>query len=235
MEAVEEKMKSMSGWCTLSGCMFAASLAGCATSQNTIYPGSLGPRDGGSRLVAGDKCPTAHCIVVGNALSDRTYNAGSILFFSRNANGDVRPDGGIEGTRTQLQNTAGIAMDSAGDIYAANSSANSITVYAAGAEGNVAPIRTIAGSQTKLDNPTGIALDGKGDLYVADDAGDRVTVYAPNSNGNVHPLRTISGSRTMLGYPWGIALDSQSNIYVTNLTSSVAVYAAHAKGNASPK
>lgn len=234
MEADRKKMKRPGFRYVLSASVAAALFSGCGASQNAIYPGPVGQGDIRSRVVALDGCPTAHCIVVGNAHSGRGYS-GSILFFPRNANGDVRPAGGIEGPRTHLRYTAGIVMDPGGNIYAANSGTNSITVYAAGSEGNVAPIRTIAGSKTKLDEPTGVALDGNGDLYVANDAGNRVTVYAPNANGNVRPLRIISGSKTMLAYPWGIALDSNSNIYVTNLTNSIAVYAANAKGNASPE
>lgn len=226
-------MKSVSFWrYALSGGVAVALLSACGGSQSGTYPGAAGQPDVGPRAGAANGCPMSDCIVVANGLAAKY--SGSILFFRRNANGNVRPAGRIEGSRTQLDYPTGIAMDSDGNIYAADWLNGSITVYATGAEGNVAPVRTIAGSQTKLRGPTGVAVDGDGDLFVVNNAGNRITEYAPNSNGDARPVRVISGSKTLLSNPWGIALDSSSNIYVTN-GDSINVYAANAKGNASPE
>ncbi len=225
-------MKASSVAVALSGSAIAVLLPACGVlegagaSRLPVLP-VAGPFAGAHR-----GCPTSRCIAVANAAST---SRNDIVFFSRGANGNVRPAGEIEGSLTQLNYPAGIAMDQAGNVYAANASAASITVYASGAEGDVAPIRTISGSKTQLAEPTGIALDGNGRLYVVNNRGNSVTEYAAGSNGNVRPLRIITGSGTMLNYPWGIALDTKSNIYVTNGISSINVYAAGAKGNASPE
>ncbi len=227
-------MKSVSFWrYALSGGVAAALLSACGGSQSGVYPRTVAQQDVGPRAGAANGCPMSDCIAVANGQAEKY--AGSILFFRRNANGNVRPVDRIEGSRTQLDYPIGIAMDSAGNLYAANWLNGSITVYAASAEGNVAPVRTIAGSQTKLRGPTGVAIDGEGDLFVVNSAGNRITEYAPNSNGDVRPVRVISGNRTLLSGPWGIALDSSSNIYVTNGGNSITVYAANAKGNAIPE
>jgi sugar lactone lactonase YvrE len=210
----------------------AALLSACGGSQSGVYPGPVGQQSVRPRVVAEHGCPTSNCIVVGNGVAGKY--PGSILFFRRNANGNVRPAGRIEGSLTQLHYPSGLAMNSAGNIYAANWPNDSITVYAAGSEGNIAPVRTIAGAHTKLRGPTGIALDGEDDLFVVNNAGNRITEYAPNSNGDVRPVRVISGSRTLLSGPWGVALDSSSNIYVTN-ADGINVYGANAKGNATPE
>jgi sugar lactone lactonase YvrE len=213
------------------GGAIAILLSGCGGLQSGV---TSQPLAANVAPLPGDRggCPTSRCIAVAN----ETYAPGGyIVFFPRGANGNVRPQGKIKGSLTQLDYPFGIAMDSAGNVYAANSGASIITVYAAGAEGNIAPIRIIAGSKTQLEEPTGIALDGKGRLYVVNNHGNSVTEYGANSNGNVRPLRDINGIQTMLNYPSGIALDSKSKIYVTNGTTSINVYAAGAKGNAGPQ
>ena len=215
----------------LTGAAIAVMLVGCGGSASATLS-ELPPSQGAAATArARGGCPTSRCIAVANLGSTaESY----IVFFARDANGNVHPRGKIEGSLTQLNYPAGIAMDSAGNVYAANASGASITVYAAGAEGDIAPIRTISGSKAQLEEPTGIALDASDRLYVVNYRGNSVTEYSANSNGNVRPMRIISGIKTTLRYPWGIALDTKSNIYVTNGSSSVDVYSAKAKGNVSP-
>jgi sugar lactone lactonase YvrE len=224
-------MKVLSATGALSAGAIAALLVGCGGSQSTIVPPPTRPN---AAQLPDDHggCPTSHCIVVANAA---TSVGGAILFFARNANGNARPMGKIEGSLTQINYPTGIAMDSAGNVYVANASARSITVYAAGALGNIAPLRTVSGSKTQLEEPTGVAIDGNDRLYVVNNHGNSITEYDANANGNVQPRRVISGIKTTLSYPWGIALDANSNIYVTNGLSSIDVYGAKAKGNAPPE
>jgi len=69
------------------------------------------------------------------------------------ASGNVAPARTISGINTGLNSPAGIALDSAGNLYVTNNSGNSITVFAPGATGNVAPARTISGGSTGLSLP----------------------------------------------------------------------------------
>lgn len=225
-------MKISSATRVLGAGSIAVLIAGCGGWQSSLT--TEPPAQLNAAPLARDRggCPTSRCIAVANEAS---IPGGYIVFFPRGAHGNVRPQGKIEGSLTQLDYPTGIAMDSAGNVYAANASGSSITVYAAGAEGNIAPIRTIAGSKTQLNEPTGIALDGKGRLYVVNDRGNSVTEYGANANGNVPPLRAITGIETMLKDPWGIALDAKSDVYVTNGASSINVYAAGVKGNTAPQ
>ncbi len=80
----------------LSAGVTAALLVACGGSQGIVNPGPLGQRDIGSRVVSERDCPTAHCIIVGDVAPGNA--SGSILFFPRNANGNVRPTGRIEGS-----------------------------------------------------------------------------------------------------------------------------------------
>ena len=129
-----------------------------------------------------------------------------MLFFAKDANGNVSPAGEITGPKTMLGSIpAGLAMDSHGNIYVANNTSNTITVYAAGAEGNVAPRRTITGTKTRLNQPTGLAIDSQDRLYVANSQTNTmvITIYAPNANGNAAPVRTIGGKQYWIEFTVG--------------------------------
>lgn len=156
------------------------------------------------------------------------------------------PSTAIIGTKTKLALPSGIATDSRGRLYVANSEGGphgggSITIYPNHSKGNVAPSATISGNKTSdktgLSSPSGIALDSSGKLYVANDTGGpdgngSITIYPAASSGNVNPIATISDNpgcapcdKTGLSSPQGIALDSYGKIYVANVTGdSVTIY-----------
>jgi hypothetical protein len=77
-------------------------------------------------------------------------------------------------------------------------------------------------------------------IFVANDS--YVTVFPLGSNGDVAPISTIDGAATGLAGSRAIALDSKGNIYVGNdfaadarvAGSSVVVFSAGSKGNATP-
>lgn len=98
--------------------------------------------------------PASHAIVVANADND------TIQFFAQNANGNAVPYRWIAGANTGLFNPAGVAMDAAGYVYAANCPqfgyVGSILVFAPGAHGNAAPVQTIEGSKANLSCVNGI-------------------------------------------------------------------------------
>ena len=77
--------------------------------------------------------------------------AGSITVYSVGASGNVAPTATIEGSNTQLFGPQGIALDSDGNIYVANSGgSNGVTAHAAGSNGNVKPLARISGSGASL-------------------------------------------------------------------------------------
>jgi sugar lactone lactonase YvrE len=174
--------------------------------------------------------------------------------------GDEAPRASIAGSNTGLSQPNGIALDSKGKIYVANSDANaagappSITVYAANPSAtdslgnpsptlNEAPLATITGSNTGLAEPTGVAVDAAGRIYVTNAVGGAgngsITVYAANPSGTLNeaPLATIYGIFIGLNNPSGVALDASGKIYVANNAlagsggiPSITVYAANPSG-----
>jgi DNA-binding beta-propeller fold protein YncE len=183
--------------------------------------------------------------------------ASSVTVYPAGSNGNAAPIATISGSNTGLFDPAGIAVDSSGKIYVADTGGGesdgsgsaigpSVFIYAAGSTGNVAPSATISGSSTGLGCPAGVALDSGSKIYVVDACTEDVTVYPKGSNGDVVPSATIF---TGLFEPTGIALDTAANIYVVNVggfsgsgsgsgssssPESVTVYPKGSSGEATP-
>ncbi len=154
---------------------------------------------------------------------------GSVFVYAAGSNANAAPIASISGESTGLETPGGIAFDSSGKIYVADSGATSVFVYPEGSNGNVTPSATITGPDTELSYPFGIAVDSSGKIYVADDGDSEcdgtasVYVYKAKSNGDKEPVATINGGNTDLCEPSGITLDSSGKIYVTDI-EAVLVY-----------
>ncbi len=125
------------------------------------------------------------------------YNLGpeSILVFNSSANGNVPPTSTIGGPTTTINYIAGLALDSAGNIYVSNGTNGTpalpeILEFSAGSTGDVAPARIISGSATTMSAIGNLALDNAGNIYVLN--GLNVLKFAPNATGNVAPIATIT-------------------------------------------
>ncbi|MGH7813229.1 MAG: choice-of-anchor D domain-containing protein [Candidatus Binataceae bacterium] len=140
--------------------------------------------------------------------------------------GNVTPINTIAGTRTELGQPVGIAVDSNDTVYVANNScgpstSGCVTEYTAAAIAaapvdlntgakNLAPSLEIVGPDTELNDIAGIAVDSIGFIYVtsfsADPGVGGVNVYYPGATGDIAPIFTIGGSSTGMFAPWGIAV-----------------------------
>ena len=133
-------------------------------------------------------------------------------------------------TSAQLNSPAGVAVDSAGNLYIADTWNNLIRKVSGGV------ITTLAGNgasgfggdngpatSAQLANPVGVAVDSDGDLYLADNWNHRVRKV---SNG---VITTVAGNEAMgfsgdngpaasaqLVDPKGVAVDSAGNLYIAD-------------------
>src|ERR1039457_3767034 len=148
-------------------------------------------------------------------------------------------DGGLA-TGASLAYPAGLAFDSAGNLYIADTynsnvrkvDTNGIITTVAG-DGGAGGFAGDGGPATKalLQSPAGIAVDKSGNLYIADRLNQRIRMVTASTG----IITTIAGSNNTgwhgdggpavdatFTYPTSIAVDSSGNIFVAD-TNNVAV------------
>ena len=142
---------------------------------------------------------------------------------------------------TAMTGPFGMAFDSKGYLYVANSGGNvvilaPITVPSTSTTVAItpAPYIVISGSATGLSSPNGLALDQAGNVYVADEGNASVAIFSasdiaaavtppPTMDGpspaisldtiaNIAPSTTITGFTSM----HSLTLDAAGNLYVTD-------------------
>lgn len=129
-----------------------------------------------------------------------------------------------------LNNPYGLALDSSGNIYVADSgnfvirkiTQGGTVSTLAGSLGNAGIVNGM-GTAAQFAYPVGVALDGSGNIYVTDSAADAIRLVSPAGNvttyaGQPADQGTVDGtlSSALFNHPTGIAIDSSGNIYLTD-------------------
>ena len=144
---------------------------------------------------------------------------------------------GVEATNVSLNQPGGLAFDTAGDLYIADTDNNIIR------EVNLAGvISTVAGDGEQgfggdggpaaaalLDSPVGVAVDSAGNIYIGDTHNNRVREVLASS-GNIS---TIAGTgvagfsgdggaatAALLNLPTAVAVDSNGNVYIADTNNN---------------
>ncbi|MFE4217160.1 RICIN domain-containing protein [Streptomyces sp. NPDC056844] len=140
-------------------------------------------------------------------------------------------DGG-PAVRAQLKNPCGVAVDSAGNVYIADS--ENYRVRKVTPDGNIGTVVGASSSTTsgdsglataaRLNRPTGVAVDSDGVLYIADYGGHRVRKIG--TDGKISTFAgTGSGTfggdggqavSAQLRSPYGVAVDGEGNLYIAD-------------------
>ena len=151
-----------------------------------------------------------------DVLGSGTFQPPSISVYPRTASGDVAPVAVIEGSNTQLNWPAGIAVDpERGELFVANDGGHSILVFRVTDTGNTTPSRVLKGPQTTIMNPTGVSVDPEnGELWVSSFGNHSASVFALTADGDTSPLRTIRAAppgklALGIGNPGAVAFDAK--------------------------
>ncbi|CAF0845277.1 unnamed protein product [Adineta steineri] len=118
-------------------------------------------------------------------------------------------------TATTLNTPVGIFVDTAINLYIADSNNNRIQMFPVGQFTGITLAGASAPGTITLNVPNGIALDGNGYLFIADCFNQRIVGSGPYGFRCLFGCTNIAGSSSsQLYYPVTIRFDSYGNIFV---------------------
>jgi len=139
----------------------------------------------------------------------------------------------IAATSAQLNDPFHVALDSAGNLYIADSSNQRIrkvtvatgiitTVVGTGTAGYNGD--NIAATAAKLNGATGVALDSAGNLYIADTFNSRIRkvtvatgmITTVAGNGSPGVVDGVTATSAEINYPYGVLVDASGNLFITD-------------------
>jgi trimeric autotransporter adhesin len=164
----------------------------------------------------------------------KVNTSGTITTVAGNGTAGYSGDNG-PASSASLNSTYGIAVDTSGNLYIADSFNNRIRMVTAGGI-----ISTVAGNGTasysgdngsatsaSLNNPFGVAVDASGNLYIADTYNNRVRMVSTAGIITTMAGTGIGGysgdngpaTNAELNYPYAVALDNSGNLYIDDVAN----------------
>ncbi len=159
---------------------------------------------------------------------------GVLTLVAGNGTSGFSGDNGLA-INAQLSFPQGVAVDSAGNLYIADTQndrirkiSNGVITTVAGGGPDTGPSNGDGGpaASAVLIQPQGVAVDSAGNLYIAETERScirKVTngVITTVAGGGFGPLGDNGPAiGAALGYPQGVAVDSAGNIYIADTTNS---------------
>jgi uncharacterized delta-60 repeat protein len=196
-------------------------------------PGAVDGTGSAARLnypyaVAVDSAGNVYVADGGNSTIRKVAPGGVVTTLAGLAGSSGSADG--TGSAARFNYTAGVALDSAGNVYVADVGNQTIRKVTPG--GVVTTLAGLAGSLGSADGtgsaarfnyPYAVAADSAGNVYVADS--ENFTIRKVSPGGVVTTLAGLAGSSgsadgtasaARFNYPYGVAVDSAGNVYVAD-------------------
>ncbi len=195
------------------------------------YSGDTGPATGamlsGPQGVAVDASGNLYISDSLNGVVREVTASGTISTFAGNGIDGYSGDGG-PARAAEFGSPAGIAVDSAGNVYIADSGSRIRKVFTSGI------IETIAGSGVRgysgdggaatsatINGAAGLALDSKGDIFIADAANNAIRELAATGSGlSISAVTNGASNQTGAIAPGEVLVIYGSNIGASSLTVS---------------
>ena len=167
--------------------------------------------------VAVDRAGNLYIADTDNNRIRKVDQSGIISTFAGTGVPGLSGDGGLA-TIARLSSPRGLALDSFGNLYIADTGNHRIRMVTPSGV-----ISTVAGSdpgsagdggpatQAKLRDPSRIAVDPDGSLYIADTSNSRIRKVAVGGL-----ISTLAGDGGELLRPVGVALDKDRNLFITD-------------------
>jgi uncharacterized protein (TIGR03437 family) len=184
--------------------------------------------------VAVDGAGNLYIADTANNVVRRVASNGAISNFAGTGAAGSSGDGSAA-TAAQLNGPQGLAVDSAGTLYIADTQNHRVRKVAGGT------ISTVAGSGTagfagdgsaagsaQLNAPFGVAVDAAGNLYIAEFGNNRVRKVSTNGNINTLAGNGVAGfsgdggqaTGAMINGPQGVAVDGAGNVYIADTANN---------------
>jgi sugar lactone lactonase YvrE len=193
----------------------------------------------GTTCAANTAYAVAATCVVSAAFTPVTPGLAQSAFVMTDSAGAVLASAGISGTGLGAGLTAdpgtvasigsgfktpqSVALDSAGDLFIADSGNSAVWEIA---RGSTTPVAIGSG----LSSPAGVAADGVGNVYIADTGNNRI-VEVPVVNGALSTsaqIVLVSSSTEVAGSalkgPAGLSTDAQGNLYIADTGNNRVVF-----------
>jgi uncharacterized protein YjiK len=183
--------------------------------------------------VAVDSAGNVYVADLGNHTIRKATAAGVVTTLAGTAGMAGSTDGA--GVAARFKEPSGVAIDSTGNIYIADTGNYTIRkVTAAGVVTTLAGTAGMAGSAdgtgaaARFNEPTGVAVDSAGNVYVADMRNH--TIRKVTAAGAVTTLAGTAGTTgsadgmgaaARFNQPIGVAVDSAGNVYVADYGNSI--------------